>query len=66
MARNLFADYYKKQKRMGYKEDVERTDYYFKDEVNAESSRIQQEEIDLLQKALDQLPLDKKENLVLS
>ena len=66
MARNLFADHYKKQKRMGYKEDVEKTDYYFKDEVNAESSRIQQEEIDLLQKALDQLPLDKKEILVLS
>lgn len=66
MARNLFADHYKKQKRMGYKEDVEATDRYFKDEVNAESSRIQQEEIDLLQKALDQLPLDKKEILVLS
>ena len=66
MARNLFADHYKKQKRMGYKEDVETTDRYLKDEVNAESSRIQQEEIDLLQKALDQLPLDKKEILVLS
>lgn len=66
MARNLFADYYKKQKRMGYKEDVETTDRYFKDEVNAESSRIQREEIDLLQRAMDQLPLDKKEILVLS
>ena len=66
MARNLFADHYKKQKRMGYKEDVETTDRYFRDDVNAESSRIQQEEIDLLQKALDQLPLDKKEILVLS
>lgn len=66
MARNLFADYYKKQKRMGYKEDVETTDRYFRDEANAESTRIQQEEIDLLQKALDQLALEKKEILVLS
>lgn len=66
MARNLFADYYKKQKRMGYKEDVETTDRYFRDDVNAESTRIQQEEIDLLQKALNQLSYEKKEILVLS
>jgi RNA polymerase sigma-70 factor (ECF subfamily) len=66
MARNLFADHYKKQKRMGYKEDVETADRYFSNDDNAESTRIQREEIDLLQKALDQLPLEKKEVLVLS
>lgn len=66
MARNLFADHYKKQKRMGYKEDVETADRYFSNDDNAESNRIQREEIDLLQKALDQLPLEKKEVLVLS
>ena len=66
MARNLFADHYKKQKRMGFKEDVAVTDRYFRDDVNAESSRIQQEELDLLQRALDHLTLEKKEILVLS
>ena len=66
MARNLFADYYKKQKRMGYKEDVETADRYFRNDVNAESTRIQQEEIDLLQQALNRLPLEKKEILILS
>ena len=66
MARNLFADHYKKMKRMGYKEDVEVTDKYFRDDVNAESTRIQKEEIDLLQQAMDRLSLEKREILVLS
>lgn len=66
MARNLFADHYKKNKRMGYKEDVEMTDRYFRDETNAESTRIHQEEIDLLQQALNHLPEEKREILVLS
>ncbi len=66
MARNLFADHYKKSKRMGYKEDVEVTDKYFRNEVNAESERIHSEEIDLLQRAMDHLSLEKREILVLS
>ena len=66
MARNLFADHYKKSKRMGFKEDVEVTDRYFKDEENAESTRIQNEEIDLLQRAMDRLSAEKKEILILS
>lgn len=66
MARNLFADHYKKNKRMGYKEDPEVTDKYFKDEDNAESRRIQKEQLDLLQMALDRLTPEKKEILVFS
>ena len=66
MVRNLFADHYKKAKRMGCKEDVEVTDKYFRDDVNAESTRIQTEELDLLQQSMDQLSLEKREILILS
>lgn len=66
MARNMFADHYKKSKRMGYKEDVEVTDRYFRDDVNAESKRIHTEEMDLLERAMNQLSIEKKEILVLS
>ena len=66
MARNLFADHYKKQKRMGYKEAVEVADRHVEDNTNAEYARIQNETIDLLQQAMDQLPIEKKEILVLS
>ncbi len=66
MARNLFADHYKKQKRMGYKEDPEVTDKYLVNEVNAEQTRIQQEQLDLLQLAMNKLTPEKKEILVLS
>ncbi|KYG85574.1 RNA polymerase subunit sigma-24 [Roseivirga seohaensis] len=66
MARNLFADHYRKNKKMGYKEDVEVTDKYFRNESNAESNRIQREEMDLLQHAMNQLTFEKKEVLILS
>jgi RNA polymerase sigma-70 factor, ECF subfamily len=66
MARNMFADHYKKNKRMGYKEDVEVADKYFRDDVNAESTRIHSEEMDLLQQAMNQLSLEKREILILS
>ena len=51
---------------MGCKEDVEVTDKYFRDDVNAESTRIQTEELDLLQQSMDQLSLEKREILILS
>lgn len=66
MARNMFADHYKKTKRMGYKEDVELADMYFRDDINAESTIIQTEELDLLQQAMNQLSLEKREILILS
>lgn len=66
MARNLFADHYKKQKKMGYKEDPEVTDKYFRDEFNAEEQRIKQEQLDLLQLAMSKLSPEKREVLVLS
>lgn len=66
MARNLFADHYKKQKKMGYKEDPEVTDKYFRDEFNAEEKRIKEEQLDMLQLAMNRLSADKREVLVLS
>ena len=66
MARNLFADHYKKQKKMGFKEDPEVTDKYFRDEFNAEEQRIKQEQLDLLQMALNRLSPEKREVLVFS
>ena len=51
---------------MGYKEDVEVTDKYFRNDSNAESNRIQREEMDLLQHAMNQLTFEKKEVLILS
>jgi len=66
MARNLFADHYKKEKRRGFKENLDVADRYQTNEENAERSRIASEELDLLQLAMDRLPDDKKEILVLS
>lgn len=66
MARNLFADHYRKEKRRGYKEDVETADRYHQNEENAERSKIASEELDMLQLALNRLPEDKREILVLS
>lgn len=66
MARNLFADHYKKEKRMGWKEDPEVTDKYYVNETNAESERIQTEQKDLLQAALNRLCADKREVVVMS
>lgn len=66
MARNLFADHYKKEKRMGWKEDPEVADKFYVDERNAEFQRIQSEEQKILQSALLRLSAEKREVLVMS
>ncbi|MEC7754928.1 RNA polymerase sigma factor [Roseivirga sp. UBA1976] len=66
MARNLFADYYKKEKRLGYREDVSVTDKYYADNNNAETFKIASEERHLLEKAMRRLSAEKREILVLS
>ena len=66
MARNLFADHYKMNKKMGFKESPEMADKYFSNDRNAETDRIQTEELDLLQQAMNQLSFEKREVLVLS
>lgn len=66
MARNLFADHYKQQKKMGYKEEPEVADKYFRDEFNAEEKRIKEEQLDMLQLAMNKLSVEKREVLVLS
>ena len=66
MARNLFADHYRKEKRRGYKEDLDVADRYQTNDDNVEKSKIASEELGLLQLAMDRLPEDKREILVLS
>jgi len=66
IARNLFADHYKLQKKMGYKEEPEVADKYFRDEFNAEEKRIKEEQLDMLQLAMNRLSVEKREVLVLS
>lgn len=66
MARNLFADHYKKEKRMGHKEDVSVTDRYYKNDENAEHAKIASEELSLLENAMSNLSIDKREILVMS
>jgi len=66
MARNLFVDHYKKEKKMGWKEDPETADKYMVNEENAEHTRIQNEQQALLQAALNKLSEDKREVLVMS
>lgn len=45
---------------------METADRYYQNEENAERSKIASEELDMLQLALNKLPEDKKEILVLS
>ncbi len=51
---------------MGFKESPEMADKYFSNDRNAETDRIQSEELDLLQQAMNQLSFEKREVLVLS
>ena len=66
MARNLFADHYRKEKRKGYKEDISSAEQQLSDGLNAEQQRIVGEELTLLDRAMQTLPEEKREVLVLS
>ena len=66
LARNVHADHYQKNKKMGFPDDFTNLENSLKDDYNPEDQVRQEEETQLLQTALNQLNLEKKEILVLS
>ena len=66
LARNVYADQYKKDSRFGYSDDFSSVENSLRDSYNLEEQTQKEEEIHLLQKALNKLSHDKKEVLVLS
>jgi len=66
MARNLFADHYRKEKKRGFKEDLSTTDKYISNDDHAEKVKIANEELSMLDSAMKTLAEDKREILVMS
>lgn len=66
LARNVHADHYQKNKKLGFSDDFTSLENSLPDDYNPEDQVRQQEEVLLLQQALDKLDLEKKEILVLS
>lgn len=66
LARNIYADEYKKSKKMGEKEDLVKWEEQLTDNHEADSDFQKREELALLEKALQKLSPEKREILVLS
>ena len=66
LARNVHADHYQKNTRLGFADDFTDLENKLKDDYNGEDQVRQEEEAHLLQLALNKLDLEKKELLVLS
>lgn len=66
MARNLFADHYRKEKKRGFKEDLSTTDKYISNDDHAEKVKIANEELSMLDSAMKTMAEDKREILVMS
>ena len=66
MARNVRIDAAKKGRRMHYADTLEPWEARMEQNPNVEMEMTQAEEVDRVRKALDQLPADKRELLVLS
>ena len=66
LARNVHADYYQKNKRMGYSDDFSHLENSLRDAYNPEEQTQKEEEMNLLQTALNQLEVEKREILILS
>lgn len=66
LARNIYADEYKKSKKMGEKEDLVKWEEQLTDNQEADSDFQKKEELALLEKALQKLSPEKREILVLS
>ncbi len=66
LARNIYADEYKKSKKMGEKEDLVKWEEQLTDNRDANSDFQKREELALLEKALQKLSPEKREILVLS
>ncbi len=66
LARNVNADHFKKQKKVSYSDDMQSWERRLKVDENAESQLGKSQELELLEKAVRQLPPDKQEMLVLT
>lgn len=66
LARNVYADHYRKNSRLGFSDDFTTVENTLADPYNPEEQTKKEEALYLLQKALDQLSHDKKEVLILS
>lgn len=66
LARNVHADYYQKNKRLGYSDDFTHLENTLRDDNNIEDRNRKEEEMQLLQMALNRLDVEKREVLVLS
>jgi RNA polymerase sigma factor (sigma-70 family) len=66
LARNIYADEYKKSKKLGEREDVIKWEERIRDSEDTDSFFQKKEELMLLEKALQKLPLEKREILILS
>lgn len=66
LARNVHADFYQKNKKLGFAADFTDLENCLQEDQNAEEVMRRQEEEHLLQLALNKLSLEKKEILVLS
>lgn len=66
LSRNVYADHYRKDSRLGFSDDFTTVENSLLNSYNIEEQTKKEEEIQLLQKALNQLSHDKKEVLILS
>lgn len=66
LARNVHADHYQKNKRLGFADDFTNLENKLRDDFTVEEQTRQNEEMQLLQTALNRLEVEKREVLVLS
>ena len=66
LARNVFADQYRKNKKFSFSEDMAKYETYLAKEQSQEDLLIEHQNVILLKKAIDQLSDEKKELLILS
>ena len=66
MARNVNIDNYRKTKRMNYQEDMQEWEGHLKDEKGPDHEMSKNQEVELLNIALNKMTHDKREILVLS
>ncbi len=66
LARNVSADHFKKSKRFSFSKSLDLWENRIAGDSNREDQMSKEQELELLQQALEQLPFEKREVLVLS
>jgi RNA polymerase sigma-70 factor (ECF subfamily) len=66
LARNVSADHFKKSKRFSFSRSLDLWESRIPGDSNREDQLSKEQELELLQQALEQLPFEKREVLVLS